>query len=703
MQLFLEEVIPAQRGCTVLVGVHASPVDFCLAALACMHPFDRHLNDEALLTCTFMKFSSPSSDVASRRRQRLRFWHDQADHLVCQEHRLHAAMNKEVEQVMSPKRLLIFGSMLRSLAYPQVDSLLSLLSGGFPLVGAFPCTESLPPRLRDADLCLEDLWRRAPQIQQEIIERASQPSDPELAEQLFKLTCEEVDRGWLAGPFSRAEVDARHRRWVPALRFPVVQNGKMRAVDDFSGNFVNSAFSATETVEPSDLDYIAAHAKVVIAACSHDPAARAPGTPLHGLEVQPEYVDSEIQGKLWDLASAYRQLAVAPKHRSVAIICLIDPSSGVPAFFELWALPFGAAASVLGFNWVTHALTSILVGIFELNVTNFYDDYFMLEPTSLVSSARETMEGVMQLLGWSLKPLHDFSSRPEPLGSVVDLSSSSSGTISISNKSSRVTDIVAIIDDVLSSSQATPATLASLQGKLIHARAQCLGRFGGVALRCLYQAQTRGGRARALDPEVVAALRNLRLSLTTARPRRLRAVPAPPLVIFCDGMAEGEYEDDGYVKVGVGGIMLDPVDRAFRYFADVVPNDITDSWRADGSQQIIHQGELLPQLIARMVWARRCAGRNLLIFVDNEGSKAALVKGMSKNSHSALIVEAVVALDISDDVHPWYARVPSASNLADAPSRGEPVGSLPGWPDAARTEVLWNLVRTRMRSAGIQG
>ena len=87
---------------------------------------------------------------------------------------------------------------------------------------------------------------------------------------------------------------------------------------------------------------------------------------------------------------------------------------------------------------------------------------------------------------------------------------------------------------------------------------------------------------------------------------------------------------------------------------------------------MIAQAELLPVLVSRLVYSDLVKDRPVLCMIDNVAARAALIKGSSSNAHFLDIVDAIIEHDMADHTLTWYARVPSASNLADNPSRGLP-------------------------------
>jgi len=103
----------------------------------------------------------------------------------------------------------------------------------------------------------------------------------------------------------------------------------------------------------------------------------------------------------------------------------------------------------------------------------------------------------------------------------------------------------------------------------------------------------------------------------------------------------------------------------------VVPDRLTKLWASEGSKQLIGQVELIPVLLARRIWAQQTRGRKLIFFLDNEAGREGLVKGFSPAKFSRQILQAIAAEELRAQAWPWYARVSTHSNVADAPSRLE--------------------------------
>ena len=89
----------------------------------------------------------------------------------------------------------------------------------------------------------------------------------------------------------------------------------------------------------------------------------------------------------------------------------------------------------------------------------------------------------------------------------------------------------------------------------------------------------------------------------------------------------------------------------------------------DGARQVIGQAELLPVIVAQRTWRARWTGRRVLVFVDNDSARHALIRGGSPSLASAHLVSEFWRTETALVAYAWIERVPSASNIADGPSR----------------------------------
>ena len=320
-----------------------------------------------------------------------------------------------------------------------------------------------------------------------------------------------------------------------------------------------------ETVDPADLDRIAANVRAHMDALTAPADQRPAGSPFRSALRHADHENALLVCRLWDLASAYRQLARAPRHASFTVIACWSPEERTYRYFQQPALAFGASSSVLSFNWTAAALCAVLVNIFVIGVTNFYDDFTVLEVESLASNAKWCIEGAFGLLGWSLKELPDFSTTAEPLGAVLDLAQCRQGRAHLANRPKRVEELVATINELAAGMPIPSGLLQRLRGRLLFSRSLCFGRFGGNALRALSEACACEPTVATVSRELAHALRELKTFLQLAPPREIRLAHDGCPVLLTDGSFEPGA--DGQPTGGMGGVVLDPADKSYLHFS----------------------------------------------------------------------------------------------------------------------------------------
>ena len=82
-------------------------------------------------------------------------------------------------------------------------------------------------------------------------------ADPEIATAAYDETQQQLQDGWVKGPFSDEQLDRKFPKgWVPSKRFGVRQGDKIRAVDDFSEFLVNMSITSTEKLALYGIDEV---------------------------------------------------------------------------------------------------------------------------------------------------------------------------------------------------------------------------------------------------------------------------------------------------------------------------------------------------------------------------------------------------------------------------------------------------------------
>ena len=74
-------------------------------------------------------------------------------------------------------------------------------------------------------------------------------------------------------------------------------------------------------------------------------------------------------------------------------------------------------------------------------------------------------------------------------------------------------------------------------------------------------------------------------------------------------------------------------------------------------------------LVAKLTWRERLRNRRIIHFLDNDAARQVLIKAYSPVLPSLRIVMECLSQDYSAGSVSWYARVPTAANCSDEPSR----------------------------------
>ena len=155
-----------------------------------------------------------------------------------------------------------------------------------------------------------------------------------------------------------------------------------------------------------------------------------------------------------------------------------------------------------------------------------------------------------------------------------------------------------------------------------------------------------------------------------AAPRRVTFGPDPaaPVLVFTDGACEGT----NFSTSTCGAVLWDPMTDTFEFFGFLIPEAVSAAWKAEGSvEQVIAQAELLPVLLSKILWAGVLRDRASIFFVDNSSVMHCLISCHTNTRASRSMLLGISDIDIHLTARPWYARVPSPSNIADDPSRLE--------------------------------
>ena len=567
-------------------------------------------------------------------------WLKRSIELKDAETRLHDGLPSHLQNILRGKRLLLFKEILTDLQYKDVAVVDDIISG-FSLTGWAPKTGVFGSDVRRPELTLEQLQKMAPGLNANIIRSIDEAPQDDTTEHVWSETLAEVEKGWLSWASESTHCSV-------AKRFGLQQKSKIRMIDDFSISKVNQTYGMRERLRVQAVDEICAYLAYLLDTKSTNSVPR-------------------LKGRTFDLKSAYKQYGVDAWHNDFLRICVKNPAGG-HGLFKVNALPFGATGSVTSFLRVSNALAFIGHHGLDLVWSAFFDDYTVVCCDYEEVNVTFYVESLFRLLGIGFAVEGDkappFAPLFKSLGLEFDLREMQHGKFLLQHTESRKTELVATLVAILSCSQTTPKELERLHGRLVWFNSFVFGRLMNHAVRVLSLACRSNHRTLAIGVELRDALDQVRLMLLSCKPLEISRSLCKTWIIFTDGAYEPSYTN----RATVGGVLISPSGTILECFGESL-DDVLVSELLTESDHPIYELEILPILLATSVWREYICGAPVVFYIDNDAARSAFIQGVGATNMSKLFTETFVTLEFRLRILSWFGRVPSHSNLADAPSR----------------------------------
>jgi hypothetical protein len=659
------------------VGIYADPVEYTNKALEALHPMDMisGLADETKETIFLMLTQGPETIARSRSQNAVAIMR-KLESLKEQQSRDYEKLPPHLQKILKGKNYLLFKHLLEEYEYAD-SKIADEYIKGFTITGKLSPSNIWDRKLVPATMSLKELESNSPWRNAALKANCVSSGDKQADTVLWEQTLAEVSSGWLDGPFTACQLTElfKTEKWVASRRFPINQSGKIRLIDDAKEGCLNSTVTAVEKLQLMDTDNMVELAMVTMSAAKsgkcefHLHSGKVLLGPVHEGWTQ----NLCLQGKTLDMKSAYKQLGHSPESLKHAVIMAFDPIDQSAKYFVSNAFLFGSTASVYIFNRLARAIWFLLNKIMKVMALQFYDDFPLLEPKVTASSAQAAAEFLFQALGFEYaREGHKhlpFSEIFAMLGVQVDLQGLNQGVLLIGNKPSRIADLILQIETILKEEKLSAAQAASLRGKLQFAQGQYLGRSLKLALVAL-DLHLSGKNTKLWSNQLSFALVFAKEILSSTAPRKVSLVDTTsPIIVFTDGAFETSL--DGSPLASIGAIVIDQVTNTRSIHDGMVPNELVALWQKLVGTQLIGQVELFPILAIRLLYKELMENRRVLYFIDNDSARDALISGTSKSLASMTILAEFHLVESTKPSYPWYARVPSSSNPADAPSRGD--------------------------------
>jgi len=512
---------------------------------------------------------------------------------------------------------------------------------GFPLIGSLSQDQTYPKdpeakkhRVPEESQVAKAAWER--------FEVRKKKHGDKTGAILWDEAAQQVEKGWLSKPLDLAECQASLVRdqIPPAFRFGVHQADKVRACDDLKDNGTNALCLVETPITVPSWDH-------VVTMCDH--VRKNPGTWFFGK------VDHE---------SAYKFLPIRPDHMRFARIILRSPVSGELQMFQSKVLPFGSVAAVLHYNVFARTIAHLINEIFRIPVLNYFDDFGFLTPGDLTSEAMQAVSTFCQIFNIRLK-IKKSEYGPEIifLGLKGSFPSHETGmNLQVSLPEEKAKKWTELIRHFITQGAISAPELESVIGKIGFSQTHLFGKFSRAMLRDLYRKLNRKKYTPVISLGERETLKWWYDYIQAIRPRIAR-VPArtPQVIVYTDARGEPPRISAVFIDNTPGNLCEADLTLA----SDVEP-EVCDMFKGTS---LIYALEAIAAIAAIVQNQEALSGKAVMLFVDNTAALNALLKSTSPDDVTASLIRFFWSVIATRSIDIWIEWVPSAQNIADAPSR----------------------------------
>ena len=626
------------------VGVPHSPYEFVERAIEAGHPKDlKRYVGQAVQEVLTENFHKPPYLLAKKRLEFIKKYTSKAESNKLDKLKLRTKMPDHIRKLMRGKRIALMGEMLADLNFPDED-LVSDITNGFKLSGWMPESNIFSKQVKGPVLTVDALLASTRSFNEKVWKQLQFQQEDDLERDTWRETEAELEQGWIW-----EDSDASWTDKVVARRFGIKQGQKTRVIDDCTVCGLNLTVGTKEKFHLHTIDQI----------CSMINTSFEQSTGAH----------CPVLGRTYDLKHAYKQFGLCERDRKVLRIAVRKPGKTTPTLVGLNALPFGAIGSVAGFLRISFAIWWI--GIFGLGLawSAYFDDYSVLTRPELESNTTWAVAALFNLLGLQFAETGPkcppFATVFKMLGLSIDLSHAENKKFAVGHTSERRTELLSSLLDILEKGEISPKEAERLRGRMLFFESFVFGRIANLCLKQFGDLCRAGRTSSKLTPAELVVVRNLYARVETAVSVPMGILNLSTWIVFTDGACEGDE------TVGsVGGVLIAPNHRIVHHFSAVAPEGVMKALLSH-SRHPIHELEMIPVLITFLLWGRLIEGAQVVHYIDNESVRLALLKGSGETPTARRVADEIMQAEYTLQTKSWYARVASASNIADEPSRGD--------------------------------
>ena len=115
---------------------------------------------------------------------------------------------------------------------------------------------------------------------------------------------------------------------------------------------------------------------------------------------------------------------------------------------------------------------------------------------------------------------------------------------------------------------------------------------------------------------------------------------------------------------------------------------------------VIFEAESLALIVALIVWRKFLRHRPCVVYIDNNSTRDVSISGTARTQPGKSLVAQLLEAEDVGSILAWYTRVPSSSNIADAPSRGKEDGITTKFLPAEFVRLIVNKCLSKANQTG---
>ena len=546
---------------------------------------------------------------------------------------------KENHSVVSQIHGPLFGWCLRMACGGEqlFEQFLLDLLVGFPLVGDLaPCEGSgrqgLPKSFPKTELTEEGLRQNRVAFNQQVLD-AIKPLP--YSEDILPATQTDFEKGFMTRPRRMASHDKKRgniTRRIP-VREERASGWRTRIVDHETESLINEATRPCDKVRHDGIDVLALIATLFM---------------FHG-----------IVPELWkrDISSAFRRVPILAAHLEFAFVAWWHDN-------EVWisqhlGMPFGTVSAVYAWHRVGHALLFLVMVLCKAPMGRYVDDYFGACRQGVTYTGGVCLTIIATLLGFPTDDAKDADNmmRMTVLGAMVIVDFPAKAVLTHVSES-KAEKWKTILLALLESGVCTSQEAASMGGRLSFSVTTSANRVGRAFIKPFYAQQMAPMHGNLISASLAWAIEWFIVYLTKLPVAIKRGIQPRPLVVtWHDAAGESRW---------VAAVVR--VDTIYFWTRLRTPDHIWAQLAPREDSQIGFQ-ELLGFVLLLGTFEHLLSGSLWLSFGDNDGVTYSVAKGGGHSEESNMTIGKVWMAVASIDADLHVARVESAANIADGPTR----------------------------------